>query len=164
MRGIHRSPVDSPHKGQWRGALMFSLISTWANNWDTGDLRCHHAHYDITAMKRHPIVCPRSQAIECLLWVFWWKLPCSKRTTLFCCAFTAQFIQLYDNSNTKTFRDENKYGCDIDYRLFKENINRCHINNKICTNVVKRCQEKYHNYYIIQLQCIKNKQKELNWF
>ena len=27
--GIHRSPMDSPHKGQWRGALMFSLIRTW---------------------------------------------------------------------------------------------------------------------------------------
>ena len=24
--GIHRSPVDSPHKGQWHGALMVSLI------------------------------------------------------------------------------------------------------------------------------------------
>ena len=24
--GIHQSPVNSPHKGQWRGALMFSLI------------------------------------------------------------------------------------------------------------------------------------------
>ena len=24
--GIHRSPVDSPHKGQWRGALMFLLL------------------------------------------------------------------------------------------------------------------------------------------
>ena len=24
--GIHRPPVNSPHKGQWRGALMFSLI------------------------------------------------------------------------------------------------------------------------------------------
>ena len=24
--GIHRSPVNSPHKGQWRGALMFSMI------------------------------------------------------------------------------------------------------------------------------------------
>ena len=24
--GIHRSPVNSPHKGQWRGVLMFSLI------------------------------------------------------------------------------------------------------------------------------------------
>ena len=27
VRGIHRSPVNSPHKGQWRGALIFSLIS-----------------------------------------------------------------------------------------------------------------------------------------
>ena len=26
VRGIHRSPVNSPHKGQWRGTLMFSLI------------------------------------------------------------------------------------------------------------------------------------------
>ena len=26
VRGIHRSPVNSPHKGQWRGALMFPLI------------------------------------------------------------------------------------------------------------------------------------------
>ena len=26
VRGIHLSPVNSPHKGQWRGALMFSLI------------------------------------------------------------------------------------------------------------------------------------------
>ena len=26
VRGIHRSPVNSPHKGQWRGALMLSLV------------------------------------------------------------------------------------------------------------------------------------------
>ena len=29
VRGIYRSPVNSPHKGQWRGALMFSFICTW---------------------------------------------------------------------------------------------------------------------------------------
>ena len=29
VRGIHRSPLKSPHKGQWRGALMFSLIYVW---------------------------------------------------------------------------------------------------------------------------------------
>ena len=29
VRAIHRSPVDSPHKGQWHGALMFSLICAW---------------------------------------------------------------------------------------------------------------------------------------
>ena len=28
--GIHRSPVNSPHKGQWRRSLMFYLI--WALN------------------------------------------------------------------------------------------------------------------------------------
>ena len=32
VRGIHRSPVNSPHKGQWRGALMFSLICVWIND------------------------------------------------------------------------------------------------------------------------------------
>ena len=35
VRGIHRSPVTSPHKGQWRGALMFSLICDWINSWVT---------------------------------------------------------------------------------------------------------------------------------
>ena len=33
VRGIHRSPVNSPNKGQWRGALMFSLICAWTNGW-----------------------------------------------------------------------------------------------------------------------------------
>ena len=54
VKGIHRSPVDSPHKGQWRGALMFSSISAWTkcwvNNRDAGDLRCHCAQYDVTVM------------------------------------------------------------------------------------------------------------------
>ena len=58
MRGIHRSPVNSPHKGQWRGALMFSLIrawtDSWANNGDAGDLRCYRDHYDvIVVIKEH---------------------------------------------------------------------------------------------------------------
>ena len=29
VRGIHRWPVNSPHKGKWCGALMFSLICAW---------------------------------------------------------------------------------------------------------------------------------------
>ena len=43
VRGIHRSPVNSPHKGQWRGALMLSLVSSsingWVNNGKTSHLR-----------------------------------------------------------------------------------------------------------------------------
>ena len=33
VRGIHRSPVKSHDKGQWRGALMFCLICAWTNGW-----------------------------------------------------------------------------------------------------------------------------------
>ena len=54
VRGIHRSPVNSPHKGQWRGALMFSLICVWINGWvnnrEAGDLRRNLAHYDVIVM------------------------------------------------------------------------------------------------------------------
>ena len=54
VQGIHRSPVNSPRKGQWRGALMFSLIcvwiSDWVNNREAGDLRRYLAHYDVIVM------------------------------------------------------------------------------------------------------------------
>ena len=54
VRGIPRSPVNSPHKGQWRGALMFSLICTringWAYNREAGDLRRYRAHYNVIVM------------------------------------------------------------------------------------------------------------------
>ena len=47
-------PADSPLKGQWCGALMFSLISAWTNGWannqDAGDLMRYRAHYGVTAM------------------------------------------------------------------------------------------------------------------
>ena len=52
--GIHPSPVNSAHKGQWREALMFSLICAWINGWvnnrEAGDLRRHHTHCDVTVM------------------------------------------------------------------------------------------------------------------
>ena len=55
VRGIHRSPVDSPHKGQWRRDLMFSLVWAWtngsANSRFTGDLRRHGVHCDVIVMK-----------------------------------------------------------------------------------------------------------------
>ena len=54
VRGSHRSPVNSPHKGQWRGALVFSLVCVWINDWvnnrEAGDLRRYRAHYDVIVM------------------------------------------------------------------------------------------------------------------
>ena len=47
-------PVNSPHKGQRRGTLMFSLIcariNDRVNNREAGDLRRHRGHYDVIVM------------------------------------------------------------------------------------------------------------------
>ena len=54
VRGIHQSPVNSPHNGQWRRALMFYFICArlngWVNNDEAGDLRRHRAHSDAFVM------------------------------------------------------------------------------------------------------------------
>ena len=63
VRGIHWSPVNSPHRGQWRGALMFSLICAWLSGWvnsrEASDLRRHSAHYDVIVL---------SMVDQCILW------------------------------------------------------------------------------------------------
>ena len=52
-------PVNSPHKGQWRGALMFSLIRAringWVNNREAGDLSRHQVHCDVIVMIRESL-------------------------------------------------------------------------------------------------------------
>ena len=56
--GIHRSSVNSPHKGHGRGALMLSLICAWIKGWvnnrEAGDLRRHRTHYDVIVMHYRP--------------------------------------------------------------------------------------------------------------
>ena len=63
VRGIHRTPVNSPHKCQWRGAFMFSLICAWINRWvnnrEVGDLRRYRVHYDVHVMKTKMCIPPR---------------------------------------------------------------------------------------------------------
>ena len=72
VRGIHWLPMNSPHKGQWRRALIFSLIcartNRWANTRDAGDLRRHRAHYDVTVMGNLPSIfwiCVKDASIRC---------------------------------------------------------------------------------------------------
>ena len=58
VRGIHRSPLNSSNKGQWRGALIFSLICVWIKGWvnnrEADNLRRYRAHYDVSVMYRAP--------------------------------------------------------------------------------------------------------------
>ena len=73
VRGIHWSPVNSSHKDQWRGPLVFSLICTWINYWvnngEAGDLRRHRAHYNVILMlykSIYPVLCPKLTLIYSL--------------------------------------------------------------------------------------------------
>ena len=53
---------NSPHKGQWRGASMFSLICAWINAWvnnrKAGDLKRTRAHYNVSVMTGSEIKIP----------------------------------------------------------------------------------------------------------
>ena len=72
VRGIHRSPVNSLHKGQWRGALMFSLICVritgWANNREAGDLRRHRTLHDVIVM-----ICLKKYLTNTRWWIWTYK-------------------------------------------------------------------------------------------
>ena len=50
VRGIHRSPVNSPHKGQWCGALVF-LSAPESKLGKAVDLERYRAHYNVTVMR-----------------------------------------------------------------------------------------------------------------
>ena len=88
-------PVNSPHKGQWRGALMFSLICTrindWVNNREAGNLRRHRGHYVVNVMKSPTCImsfCTFLQ-IRITYWTQWrLKSPLSR-------LFTQPFIQAH---------------------------------------------------------------------
>ena len=85
VRGIHRSPVNSPHKRQWRGALMFTLICAringWVNNCKAGDLRRKRAHYDVIVMTAacsnctHHFICMIAmRKCNISVWIYIWKM------------------------------------------------------------------------------------------
>ena len=76
VRRIHRSPPgEFPAQRLVTWSLMFSLICAWINGWvnngEAGDLRRHHAHYDVIAIKSylpHPsMVCNPAHQRFC-----WW--------------------------------------------------------------------------------------------
>ena len=79
MRGIHWSPVNSPHKSQWSGAWKFSLICSWMNGWvnnrKAGDLKRHRTHYDVTVIT----VCHSDEGIGSQSISKPWRRGCARR-------------------------------------------------------------------------------------
>ena len=75
VRGIHRSPVNSPHKGQWRGALIYFFVCAWTNEWvnnrDAGDLRRNHAPFRVIVMSVYEIYGSNSAGDESFKVAVW---------------------------------------------------------------------------------------------
>ena len=96
LRWIPRWTVNSPHKGQWRGALMFSLICAWIKHWVNSrvavDLRRHRAPHDVNVMatagfqKSVQFICSEqivylpwtSRFYQHLQWVVWISINVGK--------------------------------------------------------------------------------------
>ena len=80
VRGNHRSPVNSPRKGQLRGALMFSFICAWMNAWvnncEADDLRRYRAHYDLSVMSQRDACCSIIWWMSWLARHFLWTFCC----------------------------------------------------------------------------------------
>ena len=90
-------PVDSSHKGQWRGALKF-FICTWTNSWalknrDNGDFRRHRANCDVNLMGEVTVknLCYGNSTImtriatlkpKCLYFDEFWQIPVHQGTTI----------------------------------------------------------------------------------
>ena len=117
VRGIHRSPVNSPHKGQWRGALIFSLICAWINGWlnnrEAGDLRRHRAHYDVIVMR----CCQRRQS-----WHHDDSLMVFSNIGITCTNFCEHFALTHNTSHPVVYCSvcmvERHYPCVITFWVF----------------------------------------------
>ena len=63
VRGVHRSPMNSPHKSKWHWVLMLCLICAWINGWvnhrEAGDLRRQRK---------------RSLGRHCNMLICWWNV------------------------------------------------------------------------------------------
>ena len=94
VREIHRSPVSSPHKGQWRWALIFLFIlSGCANNREADDLRRHRVHYDVTVMCNHishKLVCFPTLNIPVILII--WQVFLSSNVIVYHVSFLVNYL------------------------------------------------------------------------
>ena len=117
---------NSPHKGQWRGALMFSLIciriNGWVNNREAGDLIRHRGHYVVLVMTRNDFHCPGHLSVEKLTTCSAWQQIKYQHSALltFCEGATGFLPQ--PASNTENFHIVSWFTCNLAqrtlYRLY----------------------------------------------
>ena len=102
VQWIHWSPVYSRHKGQWGGALIFSLICAgingWVNNGEAGNLRRHCAHYYVTVIELCWYVCCRRVWPDTIMRISKWLENYHQRL-VHSLAYNCSKIAMYDSND-----------------------------------------------------------------
>ena len=102
--GNSPTTVNSPHRGQWRRALMFSLICAgikdWVNNREAGDLRRHRGYYDVNVMNKNVLLTLTSMCLY--IYIYAYRSICFMYIYMhmYMCYF--YFIQLISLSMSET--------------------------------------------------------------
>ena len=95
---------NSPHKSQWRGAFMFSLICAWIEDWvnnlEAGDLGCHRVHYGVVVMKGNGTTLPTLCAEFCKPLVPLQRGPIYYITRRTAVTYKQNINQILTNKNT----------------------------------------------------------------
>ena len=118
-RGNSPVPGEFPHKGQWRGALMFSLICAsidgCVNNREAGDLNRHRAHYDVIRMPPDWYF-PVQMLVRHkeMVWHFILICDCCQNFTWYICHFSQKYLSI---EIRYMFNDNILNGCAILVRL-----------------------------------------------
>ena len=129
VRVIHRSPVNSPHKGQWRGALMFSLIYVWINGWvhirEAGDLRRYCAHYDVTVMhQQHNVLRCHPGTRMC-----WFKHYATLESDILACDVKITDATLYFLSQDNYQSSQFHHLIGFEHSMLLSLTNECNVND-----------------------------------
>ena len=139
-------PVNSPHKGQWRGALMFSLICVlingWVNSREAGDMRCHRGHYDVNVMTKICVWCAYPKLFPmkyCICWCTFWTLQ-RHHIRPYLGWNPASGDHCFDSGLTAHFTDsfsvviqiQWKFNCDISKFYCMDSYKMLHIQGSFC--------------------------------
>ena len=123
------SPVtgEFPHKGQWRGALMSSLICAWINGWvnnrEAGDLRRHRTHYDVSVMYHPDVAISIAKLGTCLIMMMTCRPLSKPMMTSYGNAF--RILALWENpTGTDDFPHKGSIVRDFD-AFFYVSLDKC---------------------------------------
>ena len=93
-------PVNSPHKGERRGALICAWMNGRVNIREVGDLRRHRTHYDVTVMNVGNPILEIIRRKDLYWWddIFPWNRSCCNLRNPFDTHYNIKIYEFFNHS------------------------------------------------------------------